>query len=105
MESQRRRMLSLDGLSVGDEDSRVDLVAVDVDGLPLLPTAVEMAFGQMTIVLRHALNVFSDLEAVRNPGMTLCSLVLVWMMESMRSSRVRSFATDGLLQGRDTRRR
>ena len=41
-------MLSLDGLSVGDEDSRVDLVAVDVDRLPLLPTAVEMAFGQRT---------------------------------------------------------
>ena len=41
-------MLSLDGLSVGDEDSRVDLVAVDVDRLSLLPTAVEMAIGQMT---------------------------------------------------------
>ena len=41
--------MSLDGLSVGDEDSRVDLVAVDVDRLSLLPTAVEMAFGQMTI--------------------------------------------------------
>ena len=45
------------------------------------------------------LNVYPpDLEAVRNPGMTLCSLVLVWMMESIRSSRVRSFATEGLLQ-------
>ena len=43
-------MLSLDGLSVGDEDSRVDLVAVDVDGLPLLPTAIRMTFGQRTDV-------------------------------------------------------
>ena len=31
----------LDGLSVGDEDARVDLVAVDVDRLPLLPTVIE----------------------------------------------------------------
>ena len=30
----------LDGLSVGDEDARVDLVAVDVDRLPLLPTEI-----------------------------------------------------------------
>ena len=29
----------LDGLPVGDEDPRVHLVAVDVDRLPLLPTA------------------------------------------------------------------
>ena len=36
-----RGAFSLDGLSVGDEDSWVDLVAVDVDLLPLLPTAIE----------------------------------------------------------------
>ena len=40
-ECQIRGAFSLDGLSVGDEDSRVDLVAVDVDLLPLLPTAIE----------------------------------------------------------------
>ena len=33
---------SLDGLSVGDEDPRVDLVAVYVDRLSLLPTAIEL---------------------------------------------------------------
>ena len=53
-----RGAFSLDGLSVGDEDSRVDLVAVDVDRLPLLPTAIKLSVDQRTKLrlLRLALN-------------------------------------------------
>lgn len=40
----------------------------------------------------------SQLEAVRNPGMTLCSLVRVCTIESISSSLVLSLATDGLLE-------
>lgn len=40
----------------------------------------------------------SQSEALWNPGMTLCSRVLVWTMESIRSSLVLSLATDGDLR-------
>ena len=37
----------------------------------------------------------SQLVVLWNPGMTRCSRVRVWMIESISSSRVRSLFTDG----------